>query len=135
MSITFSAAPTNVQVIQITFIQYAAGQPVAVLMFNNRFRFNPIPDRVYRFRIKAWSLLYVQPVTGAVKASFTLSDDRPLQDEWGPAISYGAARRIASDFGEMDRYQELTMLYKEQIDYILTRTHIDLEQSRVLPMF
>jgi len=132
---TFNTAPANGQVIQASFIQYAAGTPVSVLMFDNKFKFFPVPDRAYRFQIKAWSLLYVKPATGANKTSFTLADDKPLEEEWGPAIAFGAARRIASDFGEMDRYAELTGLYKEQINYILTRTHIDLESSRVLPMF
>ena len=136
ISVTFNTAPTNGQAIQASFIQFRAGMPTSVLMFENQFRFFPIPDRAYRFRIKAWLTAYVQPADGkANKTSFTLADDKPLQEEWGPSIAYGAARRIASDFGEMDRYKELTELYKEQIDYILTRTHIDLESSRVLPMF
>lgn len=135
IAITFNTAPTDGQVIQTSFIQYRAGMPVAVLMFDNKFKFYPIPDKAYRFQIKAWSLLYVKPATGANKVAFTLADDKPLEEEWGAAIAYGAARRIASDFGEMDRYSELTMLYKEQINYILTRTHIDLESSRALPMF
>ncbi len=135
VAVTFNTAPTNGQVIQTSFVQYIAGTPVSVLMFDNTFRFNPIPDRAYRFRIKAWSLLYVQPSSGSNKVLFEFADDKPLQEEWGPAIAFGAARRIVSDFGEMDRYSELTVLYKEQINYILTRTHIDLESTRALPMF
>lgn len=135
ISVTFNTAPISGQVIQPSFIQFKAGMPVAVLMFDNEFKFFPTPDKAYRFRTKAWSLTYVKPVTGANKQVFTLSTDKPLQEEWGPSIALGASRRIVSDFGEMDRYQELTMLYKEQINYILTRTHIDLESSRALPMF
>jgi len=135
IAVTFNTAPASGQVIQASFIQYRPGQPTSVLMFNNIFRFFPIPDRAYRFRTKAWSLLYVKPVTGANKTLFEFADDKPLQEEWGPAIAYGAARRIASDFGEIDRYGEITSLYKEQINYILTRTHIDLESTRALPMF
>ena len=135
ISVTFNAAPADGQAISASFIQYKAATPSTVLMFDNKFKLFPVPDRAYRFRIKAWSLSYVKPVTGANKTSFTLGDDKPLQEEWGPAIAFGAARRIASDFGEIDRYGELTQLYKEQINYILTRTHIDLESTRSLPMF
>lgn len=135
ISVTFNTAPADGQVIQASFIRYQAGFPRSVLMFDNQFTFFPVPDRAYRFRIKAWSLLTVRPTTGSFKTSFTLASDRPLQDEWGPAIAFGAARRIVSDFGEVDRYAELTALYKEQINYILTRTHVDLESSRALPMF
>ncbi len=136
ISVTFATAPTSGQVIQPSFIQYRAGQPTSVLMFENQFRFFPIPDRAYRFRIKAWSLTTVVASDGTTtRQLFVQGTDSPLLDEWGPAIAFGAARRIVSDFGEMDRYQELTVLYKEQINYILTRTHIDLEASRALPMF
>jgi len=113
ISVTFTAAPADGQVIQVSFIQYRAGTPMSVLMFDNTFRFYPIPDRAYRFRIKAWSLLYVQPEVGSNKTLFELATDKPLQEEWGPAIALGASRRIASDFGEMERYGELTALYKE----------------------
>jgi len=135
VSVTFATAPTSGQAIQCSFIQNSLGMPSAVMMFNNKFTFNPVPDKAYRFRIKAWSLLYVKPVTGSIKQTFTLATDRPLQDEWGPAIALGASRRIASDYGEMDRYGELTALYQEQINLILTRTCIDLESTRVLPTF
>jgi len=135
IAVTFNTAPTNGQVIQASFIQYRAGMPTAVLMFDNQFRFFPIPDRAYRFRIKAWSLSTVNAADGTIGILFSDPGDRPLQDEWGPAIALGAARRIVSDHAEMDRYAELSALYKEQIDYILTRTHIDLGSTRVLPMF
>lgn len=135
VSVTFATAPTSGQGIYCSFIEETLGQPTDVLMFENKFRFYPVPDRAYRFRIKAWTLLYVKPLSGANKASFTLASDRPLHDEWGPAIAMGAARRICSDFGEMDRYSELTALYKEQINLILARTYIDLESTRALPIF
>lgn len=135
ISVTFTTAPVDGQAIQCSFIQLSLGQPSAVMMFNNKFTFNPTPDKAYRFSIKAWTLLTVKPTTGSNKTSFTLASDRPLQDEWGPAIALGAARRIASDYGEMERYGELTALYKEQINLILTRTCIDLESTRVMPTF
>ncbi len=135
LNVTFNTAPTANNVVQVSYIQFRSGFSTSVLMFENKFKFFPIPDRAYRFRIKAWSLSYVKPVSGANQTTFILSTDKPLQEEWGPSIAFGAARRIASDFGEMDRYSELTVLYKEQINYILKRTHIDLESSRALPMF
>jgi len=135
VSVTFATAPTDGQAIQCSFIELSLGQPSAVMLFDNKFTFNPVPDKAYRFSIKAWTLLTVKPSSGSNKSSFTLASDRPLQDEWGPAIALGASRRIASDYGEMERYGELTALYKEQINLILTRTCIDLESTRVLPTF
>jgi len=135
VSVTFITAPLLGQSIQTSLIQYEIGTPGAVLMFDNKFTFYPVPDKAYRFRINAWSILIVKPVVGANKTYFTLATDRPLHDEWGPAIALGASRRIAIAFGEMDKYQELTALYKEQISLILTRTCIDLESTRALPLF
>lgn len=135
ISVTFATAPISSQGIYVSFVQEVVGRPTAVLMYNNQFQFYPVPDRAYRVRLKAWILDIVRPTSGANKTTFTAATDRPLLDEWGPCIALGAARRIVSDFGEMDSYGELTALYKEQVNYILTRTHIDLESTRVLPMF
>lgn len=135
ISVNFASAPDSGQEIWASFIQSTVGKPTIVLMFNNKFTFYPLPDMAYRFRIKAWSLFLVKPATGDPTTSFSDPSDRPLLDEWGPSIAFGAARRICSDYGELDRYMELTQLYKEQIRYILTRTHIDLESTRALPMF
>lgn len=135
INVTFNTAPVASQTVFLSFIQQVTGQPTAVLMFENQFRFYPVPNMAYRVRMKAWMLDLVRPVAGANQETFIAGTDRPLLDEWGPSIAFGAARRIASDFGEMERYAELTALYKEQINYILTRTHIDLESSRALPMF
>jgi hypothetical protein len=135
VAVTFNTAPDSGQAIWASFIQSTVGRPTMVLMFNNRFTFYPLPDMAYRFRIKAWSLFLVKPASGELTTSFSDPTDRPALDEWGPTIAFGAARRIASDFGELDRYMELTQLYKEQVRYILTRTHIDLQSTRALPMF
>ena len=136
ISVTFNTAPTDGQVIQASFIQYTTGLPVSVLMFDNKFRFYPTPDRAYRVQIQAWTLSTVRVQGGSTSAElFVNATDRPLLDEWGPCIALGAARTIVSDHGEMDRYAELSALYKEQVGYILTRTHIDLESTRVLPMW
>lgn len=135
INVTFNTAPANGQSIWVSFIQSTVGRPTSVLMFNNRFTFYPLPDMAYRFRIKAWSLFLVKPASGELTTSFSDPTDRPALDEWGPTIAFGAARRICSDFGELDRYMELTQLYKEQVRYILTRTHIDLQSTRAQPMF
>lgn len=135
ISVTFNTAPTSGQTIQSSFITMTTGEPTAVLMWDNQFTFYPVPDKAYRFRVKAWSLNIVKPATGSNKQTMTLATDKPLLEEWGLAWSFGASRRIVEDFGETDRYAELTMLYKEQIQYILARTCIDLESTRALPMW
>lgn len=125
ISVTFAVAPTDGQNIFLTFVGYTPNRPVAVMLYNNVFWFSPIPDTVYRCRIKAYR----------IESPMVLSTDTPRLQEWGEAIAYGAAREILADFGELDRYREVTALYKEQIAYVERRTHQNLLNVRSRPMF
>jgi hypothetical protein len=61
--------------------------------------------------------------------------DTPTLEEWGPCIAYGASRDLVVDFGEVERYAEISALYKEQVGFILTRTVQNLMNERARPMF
>jgi len=135
LSVTFNANVANGQAVNVSYEAYTAGRPQAVLFFNNQFELYPIPDKVYRFKCKGWTTLTVTTTAGVQQQQFVNPTDRPLKDQWGPAIAYGAARRIHSDYGEMDAYAEVSALYKEQINYILKRTHNQLLTTRSQPMF
>ncbi len=125
ISVTFFTAPSVSQTIAATYISYVAAKPNAVLFFDNTFTFDPIPDTVYQCEIKAFKI---------VTALSQATDTPPLQ-EWGPAIAYGTARSIFADYGEMDRYAEMELLYRQQIEYILTRTVQNLTNTRSIPSF
>lgn len=125
LNVSFANPPANGQNIYTTFIQYQPGAPTAVLLYNNVFTFYPVPDTVYQCQIKAWKIV----------EALTAATDTPVLEEWGPCIAYGAARDIAADFGENDRYAEITALYKEQVSYILTRTIQELMTERARPMW
>lgn len=125
ISVSFNTAPADGDNIYISLIVYTANRPTDVLLYNNVFWFFPIPDTVYRCRIQAYR----------VEEPMTLATDTPRLEEWGEAIAYGAAREICADLGELDRYRELTALYKEQISYITRRTHQNLLNIRAKPMF
>ena len=125
INVTFNTAPASGQNIYLSFVQFKAGRPTAVLMYNNQFRFFPVPDTAYRFRVGAYAI--VSPLVNAT--------DRPDLDQWGPCIAYGAARDILSDLGEMDAYAEVTALYKEQLAYVLRRTNQNLLNTRSAPNF
>lgn len=135
VSVTFNTAPTNGQNITASYVAYTIGRPTAVLLYNNQFTFYPVPDTAYRFRVKAYANTLVTTATGTTATSFTNATDRPLLDEWGPCIAYGAAREIHSDFSEMDAYAEVTALYKEQLSYVLKRTNQNLLNTRAQPNF
>jgi hypothetical protein len=125
ISVTFTSAPADGQNIYLSLIVYTANRPNSVMLYNNVFWFTPIPDTVYRCRIKAYR----------IESPMTESTDTPRLEEWGEAIAYGSARQICASFGEIDRYRELTALYKEQVTYIERRTHQNLLNIRAKPMF
>lgn len=125
VTLTFATAPASAQQILATYTAYIAGQPQAVLFYDNTFTIYPVPDTSYFFKLQAWKI-----VTALAAAT-----DIPEFQEWGPAIAYGAALRIFIDNGEVERKQEVQALYDEQIDYILTRTVQNLSNTRAMPSF
>lgn len=125
VSVTFVTAPLNGQLIRLNYVIFVAGRPQAILMYNNQFQLFPVPDQAYIIRMGAYSVV----------AALANSTDTPDLSEWGPMIAYGAARDIFSDYGELDAYAETTQLYKEQKNYVLTRTCQDLLNTRSAPNF
>ncbi len=135
LTVTFNTAPTSGQNIYFSYIQFQAGRPTAVLVYNNQFTFFPVPDTAYRFRTKAYADTLVTTAAGTNAALFINATDKPLLEQWGPCIAYGASRDIHADKGEMDAYGEVTALYKEQLAYVLKRTNQNLLNTRAQPFF
>lgn len=125
VSVTFNSVVDNGQLIHLNYIVFKAGRPTALLYFEKKFELLPPPDQAYIVKMQAYQVV----------TALSAATDTPDLNEWGPAIAYGTARDIFADFGENDAYQQTTVLYKEQIDYILTRTEQDLSNVRALPNF
>lgn len=125
VAITFNTAPANGQVINLNYVIFKAGRPLAILYFNNQFELLPPPDQAYIVQMQAY-----QVVDALVNAT-----DTPELNEWGPCIAYGTALGIFADYGENDAYAQTTALHKEQIGLVLTRTEQDLLNIRALPNF
>ena len=125
VSVTFATAPTNGQNIYLNYVIFQPGRPEAILMYNNQFQLFPVPDQAYIIKMRAYSVV----------AELVNATDTPDLSEWGPMIAYGSARDIFSDYGELDAYAETTQLYKEQKNYVLTRTCQDLLNTRAAPNF
>lgn len=123
ISVTFNTAPANGQQILLSFNQFNPGRPIAMLFYDNEIKFYPPPDTAYKFKCKAWKRLV--PTTS--------STSTPLLDQWGPALAIGTARDMAAEYGEIDLYQELQALYKEQIRYVLNRTTQNMTNERAFP--
>lgn len=125
ITVGFFGAPTNGQDILLSYVPFIPGTPQAVLYYNHEFQFYPVPDTAYKFRIKAYSAM----------DALVLATDKPLLDQWGPCIAYGTARDMFVDFGEMDSYADTTVLYKEQVSYVMNRTAQNLLNTRAMPNF
>lgn len=125
VEVVFNTAPVSGQGIFLSYIIFQPGRPTAVLFYDNEFKFFVPPNTAYRFQMKGYKV--VDPLVDAT--------DTPVYSQWGPAIAYGAARDLHADFGEMDAYQQVTALYDEQIDYVMTRTDQNLMNSRAAPFF
>jgi len=135
LSVTFNTAPLDGQNIYFSYTQFQAGRPTAVLMYDNKFTFYTVPDTAYRFKVKAYANALVYTSAGVAQTEFINATDTPFLDQWGPCISYGTARDIHADKGEMDAYAEVTALYKEQVAYVLNRTNQNLLNTRAAPHF
>jgi len=121
----FSLPPSNGQTISVSYTAFTPGRSRAVLYYNNEFQFAVPPDTAYRFRVKAYTKM----------DALVLSTDQPLLDQWGPCLAYGTARDICVDYGEMDSYSDITILYKEQVAYVMNRTSQNLLNMRAMPNF
>lgn len=122
ISVTFNTAPTLNTAVWASYLQYQKGTPQAILLFENQFRLYPIPDSAYHIKMVGYEM---PPLLISVS-------QEPRLPEWGPAIAYGAARNICADNGELDRYAELSILYKEEIKYSLRRTLQDSMYQNVI---
>jgi len=111
ISVNFATAPVSGAQIWLTFVQYQSGQPQSILNFDGFFRFYPVPDNVYKIEMVGYQM----------PAILLDATDTPRLQEWGPCIAYGTARAIFADNGELDRYAEITALYKEQVKYVNRR--------------
>lgn len=125
ISVTFGTAPVAGQTIYLSYTVFNAGRPTAVLSFNEQFKFFPVPDTVYRFQVQAYK----------IPDALVNDTDTPDLAQWGPCIAYGTARDIHADYAEMQRYQEVTALYKEQVAYVMNRTDQNLLNTRAAPNF
>jgi len=125
VSVTFNTAPDNSQDIYLNYVQFQPNRPEAMLYFENQFQLYPVPDQVYRIRMRSYKI--VDALEDAT--------DTPGLSEWGPCIAYGTALGIFADYGENDAYAQTTALHKEQISLILTRTEQDLMNTRAMPNF
>lgn len=125
INVNFNSAPANGQVINLSYEQQQPAMPESVLFYDDKFRFWPMPDTVYRIRVKAFK----------VPDALINGDDTPPLQEWGPCIAYGACRRIFMKYGEIDQWNAIMPMYRSEVTSILARTVNNLSNARSQPNF
>jgi len=108
--------------------------PNYVLYYNNELTFRGPPDQLYNVRISAYKIDY----------SFKGGSNTTLQNSILSKVpvayltrylAYGAALDILSDYGEMDKYNEVFQVYRRYRGQVLARTWNQLSSQRTDPSF
>lgn len=125
ISVTFVTAPSDGESMYLNYVSFKSSRPEKILYFNDQFKLSPPPDQAYKIKIPGYKVV----------DELVSSSDTPDLNEWGPCIMYGASKLLATRYGEMDLYADMSALHQEQISNILTRTCENLMNVRVNPDF
>lgn len=112
-------------------------QPTYVLYYDNSLTFRGPPDQTYNIRISANKIKVY--IGGLLAANNNLPDQQGEPDIIPAYLSrylaYGAALDILSDYGEMDKYNEVFQVYRRYRGQVLARTWDQLSSQRTGPDF
>lgn len=119
-------------------------QPTYVLYWNNTLTFRGPPDQEYSVRISAYKIDYsfeggtltnagsILTGTGTPNTSTLQNVPRTYLTRY---LAYGASLDILSDYGEMDRYNEVFQVYRRYRAQVMARTWNQLVTQRTAPDF
>lgn len=107
--------------------------PTSVLYYNNQLTFRGPPDQEYNIRIAAYKIDY-SFAGGANKNVGSVLANVP-NAYLTRYLAYGASLDILSDFGEMDKYNEVFQVYRRYRGQVLARTWNQLSSQRTGPDF
>lgn len=107
---------------------YTPQRPTYVLYYNNELTFRGPPDKDYIIKIAAYQV-EVQITNGL------LGTDSQRQDYMYRYICYGTALDIFSDFGEMDKWQEIFPAFQRYRALVYSRTYSQYQNQRPSPEF
>jgi hypothetical protein len=102
---------------------YTPQRPTYVLYYNGSLTFRGPPDIDYNIKIQAYSLELQLTETG-LQADYLYR-----------YVAYGAALDIFSDFGELDRYNEIFPVFRRYRALVYSRTNSQYQSQRPSPEF
>lgn len=107
--------------------------PTYVLYYNNELTFRGPPDQTYNIRIAAYKIDYsFEGGTNQNAGSILANVPQAYLTRY---LAYGTALDILSDFGEMDKYNEVFQVYRRYRGQVLARTWDQLQSQRTGPDF
>ncbi len=107
--------------------------PTDVLYYNNELTFRGPPDQTYNIRISAYKIDY-SFAGGSNTNEGSILANVPVA-YLTRYFAYGASLEILSDFGEMDKYNEVFQVYRRYRGQVLARTWNQLSSQRTAPEF
>ena len=102
---------------------YQPQRPTYVLYYNNELDFKGPPDKDYTIKIAAYQV------------EIEITNGMLNQDYLYRYICYGAALDIFSDFGEMDKWNEIFRAYQRYRALVYSRTYSQYQNQRPSPEF
>jgi hypothetical protein len=124
-NVTFTNPPIASATIYGKYQCYMGNRPQGIMFFNNEFTLRPVPDQVYQIHLQ-----------GYIKPNLLVNNsDKPLQEEWGPLIAYGASLEIFSDRGDMENWERYYTEFKRFENVALGRTIQQLTAEQSVPRF
>lgn len=103
---------------------YEPSRPTDVLYYNNELLFRSPPDQSYPVKINAYR------VEAEMVAGENISEDYLWR-----YVSYGAARDIFSDYGELDLWERYEPVFRKYRSLVYARTYQQQMSERSLPRF
>jgi hypothetical protein len=107
--------------------------PTYVLYWNNELTFRGPPDREYNVRISAYKIDY--SFSGGSNTNEGSELEIVPNAYLTRYLAYGAALDILSDYGEMDKYNEVFQVYRRYRAQVLARTWNQWQSQRTGPDF
>ena len=102
---------------------YQPQRPTYVLYYNNELIFRGPPDQDYLIKMAAYQV------------EIQITNDVLDQDYLYRYICYGAALDIFSDFGEMDKWNEIFPAFRRYRALVYSRTYCQYQNQRPAPEF
>jgi hypothetical protein len=107
--------------------------PTYVLYWNNTLTFRGPPDQLYNIQIQAYRIDYSFEGGSNTNQGSKLSNVPSAY--LTRYLAYGASLDILSDYGEMDKYNEVFQVYRRYKGQVLARTWDQLSSQRTGPDF